>query len=101
MTRIRAASLADFDGSGLLQREVGGRKILLVVCDGGVSAFEDRCCHLGLPLGGGRLEGSTLICPAHEWEYDVRTGRGVNPASACLKMFPVTVDRDEILVDVP
>jgi toluene monooxygenase system ferredoxin subunit len=100
MTRFCAATLAELRIAGLLQRELAGKKVLLVLAEGAVSAYEDRCAHLGLPLSGGRLEGRSLICPAHEWEYDARTGRGLNPSSVCLKSFPVTIDREEILVEL-
>ena len=100
MTLTRAASLTDLGPDGLAQRVVAGRKVLLVRVDGDVRAYEDRCAHLGLPLSGGRIDGTTLICPAHEWEYDARTGCGVNPATACLKSFPVKIEGDQILVDV-
>jgi len=100
MTRFRAATLAELPASGLVPRLVAGRKLLLVRIGDSVSAYEDRCAHLGLPLSGGRLEGNSLFCPAHEWEYDARTGRGLNPLSACLKSFPVTIDREEILVEL-
>lgn len=100
MTAVKAATMTELARAGLLQRLVGGTKVVLVCAGGSVSAFEDRCAHLGLPLSGGRVEGTTLICPAHEWEYDARSGRGVNPSTACLKAFPVTIDDDEIRVDV-
>jgi len=100
MTRFRAATLSELGSSGLLQREVAGKKVLLVRAGSSVRAFLDRCAHLGLPLSGGRLDGTSLICPAHEWEYDVRTGQGLNPSSVCLQSFPVTIDEDEILVEL-
>lgn len=100
MSFLPAATVPELETAGLVHRLVGGRRVLLVRADGDVRAYEDRCAHLGLPLGGGRLEGTTLFCPHHEWEYDVRSGRGVNPATVCLKSFPVAVDRDQILVDV-
>jgi toluene monooxygenase system ferredoxin subunit len=100
MTRFRAATLSELGSAGLLKREVAGKKVLLVSAGGSVSAFLDRCAHLGLPLSGGRLEGTSLVCPAHEWEYDACTGQGLNPRNVCLQSFPVTIDHDEILVDL-
>jgi len=100
MTQFKAATLADFGSDALLPRVVAGTKLLLVRAGGRISAYEDRCAHLGLPLSGGRLQGLSLICPAHEWEYDACTGRGLNPATACLKSFPVTIDGGQILVEL-
>jgi toluene monooxygenase system ferredoxin subunit len=85
----------------MLQVEVQGRKVLLVDVDRQVKAYEDRCCHKGVPLSQGRLEGAVLTCSAHEWQYDARTGRGLNPAGVALVQLPVEVRDGHIWVDVP
>jgi toluene monooxygenase system ferredoxin subunit len=79
---------------------VAGTPVLLVRLPDGVRAYEDRCAHKGVALSAGRLEGTVLTCSSHEWQYDVATGRGVNPASACLRVFPVRVEGADVLVDV-
>ncbi|HEY4411317.1 MAG TPA: Rieske 2Fe-2S domain-containing protein [Acidimicrobiia bacterium] len=74
----------------------------LVLCniEGGVVAYDDRCPHLANPLSKGSLDGHVLTCAAHEWVFDARTGLGVNPATACLRPFPVRIDGDTILVNL-
>ncbi len=79
---------------------VDGVPVLLVSLDDGVRAYEDRCAHKGVALSAGRLTGTRLVCASHEWEYDVATGRGLNPERACLRAFPVALEGDDILVDV-
>jgi toluene monooxygenase system ferredoxin subunit len=66
-----------------------------------VYAYEDCCAHLGVCLSRGTLAGGVLTCSAHEWQYDIATGRGVNPASAFLRPFPVKVEARQIFVDLP
>jgi len=79
---------------------VDGVPVLLVSLDDGLRAYEDRCAHKGVALSAGRLAGPRLVCAAHEWEYDVATGSGLNPIRACLRAFPVALEGDDILVDV-
>jgi nitrite reductase/ring-hydroxylating ferredoxin subunit len=79
---------------------VDGVPVLLVGLDDGVRAYEDRCLHKGVALSAGRLSGTRLVCSVHAWEYDVSSGRGLNPASVCLRSFPVRVAGDDIEVDV-
>jgi nitrite reductase/ring-hydroxylating ferredoxin subunit len=79
---------------------VDGVPVLLVSLDDGVRAYEDRCLHKGVALSAGRLEGTKLVCSVHAWEYDVASGRGLNPGSVCLRAFPVRLVGDEIHVDV-
>jgi toluene monooxygenase system ferredoxin subunit len=78
---------------------VNGRPVLLVHHENGVFAYANRCAHRGLPLHDGRLEGAVLTCPVHEWRYDVCTGRGINPESACLVRYPVRIEDDCVFVD--
>jgi toluene monooxygenase system ferredoxin subunit len=77
-----------------------GRQVFLIKLDDRVYAYENRCAHRELPIGTGRLEGFVLTCPVHEWQYDIRTGRGVNPDGARLRSFPIKVENDEVFVDV-
>ena len=79
---------------------VDGRRVLLVNLDDTIYAYEDKCAHLGVALSKGHLRGTYLICRAHQWEYNLCTGRGHNPATACLRAFAVKVVHGDILVDV-
>jgi toluene monooxygenase system ferredoxin subunit len=79
---------------------VGGCRVLLVSVGAAVCAYEDRCAHQGMPLSAGRIEGAEIVCPLHEWRYDARTGRGVNPEAVRLRPFPLRVEEGRILVDV-
>jgi toluene monooxygenase system ferredoxin subunit len=76
-------------------------KILLVNCEGEIRAYEDKCPHLENPLSEGDLDGKKLTCSYHLWEYDVLTGRGINPEGSRLKEFPVRIDAGNILVGLP
>ena len=60
---------------------LGGVDVVLCNVDGELFAYEDRCPHLANPLSHGVLNHDTLRCAAHEWEFDARTGHGVNPQS--------------------
>ncbi|MDB5067836.1 MAG: tmoC [Chloroflexi bacterium] len=79
---------------------VDGVPVLLVNLDGEVLAYDDRCPHAGNSLVMGRLEDGTLTCAAHEWVFDPRTGRGINPTATCLESVDVCVDGEVVLVDV-
>src|ERR1041384_7293266 len=74
--------------------------ILLINLDGHIYAYEDRCAHLGLPLSAGQLHGCVLTCAAHEWQYDARTGGGLNPRHVKLRPLPAKVEDGAIWVDV-
>jgi toluene monooxygenase system ferredoxin subunit len=100
MTFAKVAVLDELWGGELTRVVVGKRPVLLVRTGETVVAYEDRCAHLGVPLSQGRLEGTVLTCSAHEWQYDVTTGRGINPATACLRRFDVRGEEGQVWVDV-
>jgi|AGTN01.1.fsa_nt_gi Ferredoxin subunits of nitrite reductase and ring-hydroxylating dioxygenases len=83
----------------MLSVPAGGTDVLLVNAGGIIYAYEDSCEHMGVPLSMGTLRDNVVTCSAHHWSYNVCTGRGINPDTACLKNFPVNVEGDDILVD--
>jgi toluene monooxygenase system ferredoxin subunit len=96
----KVATMDDLWSGEMRALVVAGRKVLLINLDGIIYAYENKCAHLGVPLSNGHLRGAHLTCRAHQWEYDLCTGRGCNPATARLRAFAVTVDHGDILIDV-
>ncbi|HEX5100003.1 MAG TPA: Rieske 2Fe-2S domain-containing protein [Polyangiaceae bacterium] len=79
---------------------VGGRRVLLVRTEHELCAYEDRCAHLGVPLSNGTLENGVITCAVHQYQYDARTGRGINPENVALRVLPVCLLGADIAVDV-
>lgn len=99
MTFCKAATTDQLWSGEMLPLVIGSEKIVLVRVDDSIYAYKDCCVHKGVELSRGHLINSTLTCSAHQWQFNVCSGRGVNPASACLTAFPVFVDNKEIWVD--
>jgi len=81
--------------------EVAGKKLVLLNVDGEIRAFEDRCPHLSSRLSEGDIDGRTLTCAAHLWEFDAVTGEGTNPGNSQLKVFETRMADGNIEVLVP
>jgi toluene monooxygenase system ferredoxin subunit len=88
--------LADLWAGELTGVRLGGEKIVLVNIGGEIRAFADRCPHLGFQLSEGSIEGRTLTCANHQWEFDALTGRGINPGNCLLTVFDTRV-RDGLI----
>lgn len=96
-----ACSLDDLWEGEMKEIVVGGTSILIIHAEGGhVAAFAPSCPHQEFPLVEGLLEGRLLTCSAHRWEFDVVTGRGVNPDDCALMRYAVKVERENVFVDV-
>jgi nitrite reductase (NADH) small subunit len=50
-------------------------------------------------LAEGELDGTTIVCPWHGWEYDITTGANLDDPSVKLGCYPVKADGDDILVE--
>ncbi len=96
----KVASLSDLWSGEKLGLQVDGKRLLLVHVGDAVHAYEDSCPHKGVALSLGHLEEDRLVCSAHNWEYNICTGEGINPRSARLKRLEVKVDNGDILVDL-
>ena len=100
MSFRRVSSLEDLWSGEMIGLEVDGNAILLINVDDHIYAYADTCPHQKSRLSEGSLLGNTLRCARHQWEFDVCTGQGTNPQKACLKVFPVTVEGRDILLDL-
>lgn len=80
---------------------LGTHEVLVVWPDGGeITAYQGMCPHQEVALAEGRFDGKTLICRAHNWVFDAKTGRGVNPSDCELARYPLRLDGDDVLIDL-
>lgn len=88
----------DLRKNGYAFRTVRGVGLLLVSDGRSARAFHNRCPHLGCPLSRGRVEGMTLICPCHEWRFDLSTGEMELSREIRLHEYPASLQGDNITV---
>jgi nitrite reductase/ring-hydroxylating ferredoxin subunit len=51
-----------------------GKYIAVFNVDGALYGMDDTCLHAGGPLHEGGVSGTTVVCPWHHWEFDLRDG---------------------------
>jgi Fe-S cluster biogenesis protein NfuA/nitrite reductase/ring-hydroxylating ferredoxin subunit len=73
-----AVDAGGVESGGMAARDVDGVALLLVNVQGEVYAFRNACRVDDLPLDGGRLAESVIVCPWHNCAYDARTGKRVD-----------------------
>ena len=96
----RIAKITDLWSGEMMGLEVNGERVLLVNVDNRIYAYADICPHQKSRLSEGTLTEKTLRCASHHWEFDVCSGSGVNPQNACLRIFPIRINGEDIFVDV-
>ena len=75
--------------------------ICLANVDGRLSAVDNICPHRQGPLGQGWIDGKSVVCPWHAWSFNLRTGEAEHPVHAKVEVFPVRIEEDEVLVEIP
>lgn len=88
---LRLIAESEIWAGELVGVDAQGECILLVRIGERIVAYRDRCPHLGVRLSEGSLAGDVLTCRAHQWQYDIATGRGVNPRDVQLERVEVQI----------
>jgi len=99
---VKAAKVSDVAAGTIKGFLVGDKKVAIANANGKLYAFEDRCKHQGALLSKGVLLGDKVMCPAHGEQFDLVTGKPVlMVAHDPIKVYPVKVEGDDILVELP
>ena len=101
MSYQKVCTLDDIWEGEMTEVEVDGHVIVLGRPEGGEPhAFQGICPHQDIPLAEGKFDGRVLMCRAHQWTFDAKTGKGINPGDCRLAQYAVKVDGDDVLVSV-
>ena len=75
-----------------------GQPLLLVKVSGQIFAIDNRCPHMGCGFSGGTLDGYTIICPCHDWRFDLRTGEYEEAKEMTLIKYEWKIDSGKIWI---
>ena len=78
--------------------EVGDKEIALFNYKGDYYAIDNICPHRGAPLGEGRIEEGILICPNHEWRFELKSGWCPQNPELSTEVYPIKVHEGKIYV---
>jgi 3-phenylpropionate/trans-cinnamate dioxygenase ferredoxin subunit len=84
--------------------DVDGHRIALVRIGDDVYAIGDRCSHADYPLSEGEVweEEREIECPKHGSTFSLATGEPQSlPATQPVPVYAVTVDGDDVKVELP
>lgn len=63
-----------------------------------ISVYDSRCPHKSTNIPELALQGSTLTCPKHLWEFDVKSGDCIKNGNSPLKRLQSKVSKGRLLV---
>ena len=98
--KVKACSAQELrEGVGRLV-SAAGKSLALFRVDGRIAAIDAECPHAGGALQEGRIEAGCVVCPLHEYAFELVTGRCSNQPGLGVRTYPVTVEQDDVYVEV-
>lgn len=97
---VRACSLSELRAEGRQVVHLNGHVLCLFAEGEEVHAVDNRCPHMGFPLHRGSVCDGILTCHWHHARFDLRTGGTFDQFADELRRFSVTLDGDDVLVDL-
>ena len=79
---------------------VEGTPVLLIKQYGQIFAVDNRCPHQSCGLSGGTLDALVIVCPCHDWRFDLRTGEYEAEPAFKLKKYCWRVKSEKIWVQL-
>jgi nitrite reductase (NADH) small subunit len=94
---VRVCPVSELPGEGQVgEFTVQGRSLCVARVDGTIAVLDGVCPHEGGPLGEGTVEGGRVVCPWHEYAYDIRTGASLQDPELKAQVFESVVEEGEL-----
>ena len=77
---------------------VEGTPVLFIKQQGKIFVIDNRCPHQGCGFSGGTLDGLVIVCPCHDWRFNLETGEYEDEPLIKLTKFEWKVESGKIWV---
>lgn len=85
------------EGGVTYVEECDGRSLFVYRSGAAVRVYDSRCPHQVTNIPHLALEGTRLMCPKHQWVFDISTGECVEKGNRPLRQFESKVENGRIL----
>ena len=101
MAWIRIGTTDELPPGSLMEVLQNGEPYAVCNVEGEFRAMSGVCPHHGGPLGQGAMEGSLVTCPWHSWQFESSNGACTFDNTLRIRTYPVRVEKNDLLVDLP
>jgi nitrite reductase (NADH) small subunit len=77
-----------------------GLTVCVATIDGKPHALNNVCPHRGGPLADGTIEGGKLVCPWHQWEFDLATGQATGSSRKKALVYALRQQGEDVMVEI-
>ncbi len=96
---VRLCAVAELPVEGQAKEfSVGEHTVCVARIGGKPLALNNVCPHRGGPLAEGTIEGGKVVCPWHQWTFDLATGVATDPPGAKTEAYALTLSGADVLV---
>ena len=95
----KAAKVLDIAEGASQIVQISDQAVALFHIQGEFYAIQNTCPHRGGPLAEGYVDGTTVTCPWHAWQFDVKSGECHTMKGTKQKIYKTKVEKDEVYVD--
>ena len=101
MARVKVANVDELAPGQAKVIQAANKVLALFNLDGTFHALDNRCTHVGGPLGEGHVQENVVTCPWHGSRFDITSGQVVGPpARRPVAAYLVQVRDGEVFVEV-
>ncbi len=102
---VKIGQVSDFPEGKMKKVTVKGMDLLIANIKGKIVSIDDICTHEECSLSTGFLNNEIVTCPCHLSQFNVVSGKVVQPPATGEKIpdtktFNIKVDGDQVLVEV-
>jgi len=98
---VKIAETKDLTPGQAAAFDVEGQKIALFNIEGTFYAIGDTCTHRGGPLSEGSVAGTTVTCPWHRADFDLKTGAVMRPpAPQGVPSYRVVIEGGDVKIEI-
>ena len=77
---------------------VEGTPVLFIKQQGKIFVIDNRCPHQGCGFSGGTLDGFVIVCPCHDWRFNLETAEYEDEPGFKLTKYEWKIKSGKILV---
>ncbi|MGM3308437.1 NifU family protein [Anabaena sp. WFMT] len=98
---VRVATVDQINKSSVLSVRIANQDVILNRQGENITCYRNSCSHLGYPLDKGKVAKGIITCSAHEFQYDLKTGKCLTTPDISLHSYPVKIKGDKVYIKVP
>ena len=101
MAWIDACATTQVPSQGGFKLDLPDRSVGVYRCGDTLRAASAICPHAKAFLTEGRVEGDLVICPRHQWRWNLAEGRAQDNSGYALQLYSLRVVDGRVQVDIP